>query len=383
MLLFVRSFSLMGITMVSRMQDGTKKRIAFVFIIALLSSAIWFRWQEKHSVTSSDNGNRIPLAVLGDSDSHSYHDPLNQTDRGGEFKNVTLQWTDVIQRLRPDSFNMGEKSTWGTRRIIAEVNRFFGLEANTPPKFDYRFNYALSGMAGSSLLEAWPWQAKWFAARIRSNESLWQKGVVIIRIGTNDIGQMKHLQAYAQSGLTPEVQTRVEMHVRQIADAVKLIRDKNQSVRIVLTGIFDNTVVSHDGLPTYTKFQVLKMRDVLDEFDNGLRSVTRTSHGIAFMNDRQWFQKYWPEDPLTLERSENQLFLGGTVGITNTKGDHPKNVILGDNHAGTVMNALWAGELIQLMNHKFGFQVPPIKKDEIADLVDPTGKLGISKGKGQ
>src|SRR3546814_8912268 len=58
---------------------------------------------------------RIPLAVLGDSDSHSYQDtisfPVSTPARGGQFRSITLQWTEVLARMRDKDLDLGQ---WGT-----------------------------------------------------------------------------------------------------------------------------------------------------------------------------------------------------------------------------------------------------------------------------
>ena len=67
----------------------------------------------------------IPLAVLGDSDSHAYQDsiliPLSSGKRGGKFRATTLQWTEVLDKLRSTQINQGAWGVWGAPIKIAET----------------------------------------------------------------------------------------------------------------------------------------------------------------------------------------------------------------------------------------------------------------------
>jgi hypothetical protein len=59
----------------------------------------------------------IRFAVLGDSDSQSFHDSLTLADpslRGGPYRATTWQWTEVLARLRGDQIDSGEWGAWGT-----------------------------------------------------------------------------------------------------------------------------------------------------------------------------------------------------------------------------------------------------------------------------
>ena len=55
---------------------------------------------------------RVPIAVLGDSDSHSFHDrkyfPHGSDHRGGKYRPITFNWPEVLMRLRGDQIDLGE-----------------------------------------------------------------------------------------------------------------------------------------------------------------------------------------------------------------------------------------------------------------------------------
>lgn len=106
----------------------------------------------------------IPLAVLGDSDSHSYHDTIsfkNPLERGGKFRSITFQWTEVLARLRNNQIDQGYWGVWGSRRgLIAEFRSALGLEGRAPKKLDFRYNFAVSGAGCADLVEGYSRQTQ-------------------------------------------------------------------------------------------------------------------------------------------------------------------------------------------------------------------------------
>ena len=75
--------------------------------IALCALVAW-RWQvERERILvppDPADAAAVALAVIGDSDSHSYQDiytfPSASPMRGGAFRQGSLQWTEVLDRLR-------------------------------------------------------------------------------------------------------------------------------------------------------------------------------------------------------------------------------------------------------------------------------------------
>lgn len=91
---------------------------------------------------------QIRFAVLGDSDSQSYHDTLMLRDpgmRGGPWRATTWQWTEILARLRGDQIDLGNWGAWGTGKYRAYFDEAAGFPARTPPKDDYRYDFAISG----------------------------------------------------------------------------------------------------------------------------------------------------------------------------------------------------------------------------------------------
>jgi hypothetical protein len=88
--------------------------------------------------------------------------------RGGEYHDVTLQWTEVLAATRADYFDMGGVGEHGNRGIVARARSWLGLEAKTPRKNDFRWNYARSGARCASLTTEWPEQTRWLVSAIES-----------------------------------------------------------------------------------------------------------------------------------------------------------------------------------------------------------------------
>ena len=144
----------------------------------------------------------IPLAVLGDSDSHSYHDTIsfkNPLERGGKFRSITFQSTEVLERLRNNQIDQGSWGVWGSKRgLIAELRSAIGLEGRAPKKLDFQYNFAVSGAGCADLVEGYGRQTQRLLYLMKKKPLQWQNGLIVIRIGINSIGQTRQLERYAE-----------------------------------------------------------------------------------------------------------------------------------------------------------------------------------------
>lgn len=323
----------------------------------------------------------ISLAVLGDSDSHSYHDhlmiPETTSSRGGKLRPVTWQWTEVLARLRGRYIDEGEWGIWGMPVKLAEILDRLGWGGRAPRKEDYRFNFAVSGAECSDLMTGYYRQAPRLVALMDQEPTRWAAGVVSIRIGVNTLGKTTDLDRFAREGATPAVKLEVTQCVDWIRQAVALIRQRHPQTRFVLVGIFDNA----NWAPDVGRWQSAQAHGnivaVLDIFDDALRRLVEGDTHMAFFDDRAWFRKYWGDRGPDGRPVYGQVNFGGRVSVTNTQGDEPVHATVTDGHAGSVWNELWAKDFIALLNAAFGANIPPLSTEEIVRFVDADGTFGL------
>lgn len=349
-------------------------------ILFLTFLILLFRPEWEHMDMHNYTPGRIPIMVLGDSDSHSYRDSYIGIHRGGKYHDVTFQWTEILARLRPADVDLGPFGYWGTRGTFFRIRKLLGLYARMPRKQDFEYNFAFSGAKCDTLApHSYLKQSYNAITLIDKNPAYWSNGLVIIRIGINDIGQWPQLKKYIAGNITPQIKKPIQNCIARIRDAVSLIRMHQSSVKIILLGIMDNS-----NWPPIMPLDDVGHRNinkVLDIYDNGLRSIARTDPNILFVEDRKWVEKtigYWNTKQHIGFREIN---LGGKTNITNTKGNRPTNIILNDEHSSTVLNGLWVRHLFHKINNHFGTGFTPLLNSEIADLVDPNGQLGIAPPK--
>lgn len=324
----------------------------------------------------------VPLAVLGDSDSHSYHDriliPETSSKRGGKFGPTTWQWTEILARLRGRYVDQGEWGVRGTPVKVAETLDWLGWGGRAPRKEDYRFNFAVSGAECQELMLGYYRQAPRLLSLMDREPERWKNGIVSIRIGVNTIGLAPALDRFAKNGVTPEVRSEIQQCADWILQAVDLVRRSHPQTRFVLVGILDNS----DWPPYFGRWITEREREnissALDVFDSALRTIADRDSRIVFFDDRAWFRRTWGERDENGKPAFRNVSLGGRATVTNnTQGDEPINAVVADGHAGVVWNALWAQQYVALLNSAFGLNIPAISTEEIARFVDPSGAFGL------
>jgi hypothetical protein len=323
---------------------------------------------------------RIPLAVLGDSDSHSYHDGVLLRDpslRGGEFRPTTYQWTEILARLRGNEIDLGEWGIWGTRRTLATLLEHVGIPARAPRKEDYRYNFALSGAVCEDLLEGPERQVERLLHLMKEAPSRWERGVVVIRIGINSIGNREDLDRYAQSGLDGENRRGIEACTADVRRAMTMIREAFSHTKFIVVGMSDDTNLPDNFARWRDRASIRNIESVFAWYEDSLKALCAADPQAAFFSDREWFKSVWGFRGEDGSSEYREVSLGGPVAVANRIGDHPRNVTLADGHAGTVSNGLWARSLVELLNARFGFAIEPISAAEIAELADPQGVYGI------
>lgn len=349
---------------------------ATAFILQLFLLTVWSFATEAGPINSP-----IRFGVLGDSDSHSFHDRIlinEPRERGGEFRAITYQWTEIIARLRPQQVDMGKWGEWGTAGRIASVLGAIGFEDRAPRKEDYRYNFAISGAKCENLTTGMSRQTQRLVYLMDRDTEAWANGIITIRIGINNIGTHEPLNRFAHNGLTPETQREASDCAAYVRESVRLIRANHPTTRIVLIGVLNNS----DFVPWISHWQapmeLQNIAAVLDVYDDALKQLAAADPNILFWDDRAWFAHYFGDRDDAGKPRYHSTHLQGPTPITYTQGDAPINAILADGHAGTVWNGLWARDLLEALNRRFGYAFTPIKEHEIAVLADPNGKLGLS-----
>lgn len=354
--------------------------IAIITISVITFLTFLFRPEWEQLGLNNHIAGRVPIIVIGDSDSHSYRDSYIGIRRGGKYHDVTLQWTEILARTRPSEVDLGPFGFWGTRGTFFRIRKLLGFYARMPRKQDFKYDFAFSGAKCDSLSpESYLKQSYNAATLLKQRPGYWDKGLVIIRIGVNDFGQWRHLRKYVDGNITPQIRRPILNCVHRIQNAVSLIRKYNASVKIILVGIMDNS--NWPPVVPLSDAGHRNINKVLDIFDDGLRSIARKDANVLFVDDRKWVEQsigYWNSNAHIGYREIN---LGGPTNITNTAGDNPHNIILNDEHSSTVLNGLWIRHLFHKINEHFGIGFTPLLNSEIADLADPTGQYGIAPPK--
>lgn len=324
----------------------------------------------------------VSFGVLGDSDSHAYHDGLNfdgkPEARGGALRLRTWQWTEVLAHLRPDQLDLGPWGTWGTRfRRLSMVRDAVGLDGRFPAKEDSRYNQAYSGAVCENLNAPQADQTGHLLTAMHGAPERWKDGVVLIRIGVNDFGGAEGLEALSQNPDAPGPVASIDACLHEIRTAVARLRRPYPGLRLVLVGMFNNA----EWAPLHSRWRspqaMANIQNGLARFDRGLRSIAKGDPRMMFFDDQAWFTALWGSRLPSGTGAYKVLRFGPHFEVSNTSGDAPQHATLADGHAGTVWNALWAQALVSQLNQAFGLSIKPLQTDELLNFADPDGRFGM------
>lgn len=364
-----------------------KKFIWLALCGVIIFGVLWLvfapdqRMQQSLHGRSSDEA-AVPFGVLGDSDSHAYHDELTFARwpgaRGGQMRQRTWQWTEVLANLRSTQLDPGPWGTWGTRfRRLSMLRDALGQDGRFPAKQDHLFNQAYSGAVCSNLNDPPQDQTQRLLTLMARAPVRWQQGVVVIRIGTNDFGKQAALDALSRNPSDPDVVALIDSCLSHIARAVQRLRQTQPELRIVLVGIFNNAEWEKFHHLWQSPEALAAIRLGLARFDQGLRALVAQDPRMAFFDDQAWFAARWGSREATGMADYRRVRFGSRFEVSNTGGDDPRHATLQDGHAGTVWNALWAQSMVELINERFGLNVPGLSTDELVNFVDADGQLGM------
>ncbi|MDO4905903.1 MAG: GDSL-type esterase/lipase family protein [Lautropia sp.] len=329
---------------------------------------------------------KVRLAVLGDSDSHAFHDHIalkagTEEARGGLHQASTWQWTEILAQLRPRDIDQGPFGEIGASRVSGYLRRHLLGSLVRQRKEDFRYNFAMSGAPCSALLDPTSGQVPALLAEMKTNAQDWKTipSVVLIRIGINSLGKEADLAQFAEQGPDAANLSRVNDCADHVSQAVTMLKAQYPSLRIVLVGILNNV----DWPPFHQKWQrpaeLANIDAVLEVYDDRLRNLARTVDGVSFFDDRAFFSHHFGGRNAEGKPDYRQVDLGGKRKVRVTQGDEPYNAVLADGHAGTVWNGLWAAAIVEELNRVTGADIRPITEAEVAHIADPDGSFGLWK----
>jgi hypothetical protein len=343
--------------------------VAVLAIVAIAAYALLFYRSPPSSQAVSPSV--PPVAVLGDSDSHSYQDRISfapaSGERGAEYRDISLQWTEVLARLRGDALDFGAWGVYGTSRIPAYIAKKLGIVVRKPRREDYRYNFAMSGAECSDLMAGWE-EAPALVRLMDDEPARWQHGIVIVRIGINTFGKLKQMEGLARDPPDPDVIARIDGCIGDYKNAVALIRTRYPGTRFVLVGIFDNLNWSRYFERWQSPGEVANIQKGLDRFDDALRAMAAADPNIAFFDDRAWFRARWGSRDADGRPAYRTVRFAG-LDVVNAEGNAPHNLALEDGHSGLVSSTLWAQSMLRLMNERFGLGIRDIDDAEAARFV--------------
>ena len=322
------------------------------------------------------------IAVMGDSDSQGFQDrvyfPAGGRLRGGANQHVTLQWTEVLSRMRGDTVDLGPRAVWGGRRTVVKLMAWLGCQRRLPRKHDHCFNFAFGGANCDELVGGVAAQLPSLLRVMTADPERWREGVVIIRVGIVDLGGPGRLQAMARDPDAAELVERIDACVGHVRAAVERLRAAHPETRIGLVGILNNV----DHPPQFARFRSRRSLEnvtrALDRFDDGLREIASTNDGIAFFDDRAWFRGRWGERGPNGELNYRSVRLG-SHDIEHAMGDDPRCSVLADGHAGLAWNVMWAQALVDWLRDEFDLPVDPISDQEAGAFFDDLAAKAVPR----
>lgn len=314
---------------------------------------------------------KVSLAVMGDSNSLSYQDRVslpNPEQRGGVHRERTLQWGEVIARLRSDEVDPGPWEVSGVSNPSLRWLDVLGIPvARAPRKQDYRYNFANDGADCAQLMSTRRRQAPRLVALMNQEPARWAHGVVVIRIGLSDLFKVMDVQA--QTPGVAAVQAAVQGCLSRYRDAVALIRSHHPRTHIVLVNAFEDSQDAAFLERWQSAREIGNIARMFDEYDAGLRAIVSSVPHTSFFDDRAWFRRHWGSRDADGRPAYKTVAIGPDLRVTHSVGDAPRHSMLADDHNGLVWNVLWAQALVAHLNDVAKLPISPISDTEVERFV--------------
>ena len=310
---------------------------------------------------------RVAIAVLGDSDSQGYRDMTWNPPpaRGGAYRNITLQWTESLARLRADQIDLGDVDWWGARGKIAHALSWIGVSRRIPRKYDHQYNFAFGGASSRDLIEGVNCQAPQLLALMNRDPQRWRRGAVIIRIGIIDLGGDTILRQMAKDPDAPSVTRTIATCSSRIAKAIDMIQARHPETRFMIVGVINNSDCPPNSERPMPLADLANTERALDRFDNAMRELAARDQRITFFDDRSWFRSRWGGRSPDGKPNYKPYQMGDSICVTHASGDAPSNSVLADKHAGLVLNTLWSQSVSNVLAAEMALAIDPIQDDEV------------------
>ena len=352
-------------------------------LLGIAAAAALMRWDNdvpEAATARVVSPRAIPLAVMGDSNSHSYQDRLNFSaesgERGGIHQARSFNWVEVLARLRGEEIDVGPWVTWGRTSPLVDVLDLLHLPVGRAPrKDDYLYNFAFSAMGCKALMEGENRQAPRLVALMDREPERWRRGVVVIRTGLGEWSQSMDLQA--QNPMASALQPVIDGCVKYIGEAIRLIHASHPDTRVVVVG-----VVNEASDPLYfdrwnSGLEFGNIEKALGRLNAALQQTAESQPNTVFFDDQAWVLARWGSRDAEGRPVYKTVTIGGALQVTNTTGNAPSNALLDDHHAGLAYNALWAQSMVSSLNASFGLSITPISDAELAGFVLPLARASF------
>ncbi|MGR4868170.1 SGNH/GDSL hydrolase family protein [Variovorax sp. LARHSF232] len=317
------------------------------------------------------SGAKVSLAVMGDSNSLSYQDRIslpNPEQRGGTYRARTLNWGEVIARLRGNEVDPGPWEISGVSNPSLRWLDVLGIPvARAPRKEDYRYNFANDGADCSQLMGTRRRQAPRLVRLMDQEPQRWKHGVVVIRIGLSDLARVIDIQA--QTPGVPAVQAALQGCQAYFREAVALIRSRHPDTHIVLVNAFEDSQDAAYLQRWQSAREIDNIARMFDAHDQGLRAIVAQVPNTSFFDDRAWFRRHWGARDAVGKPAFKTVAIGPKLRVTHSVGDAPIHSMLADDHNGLVWNVLWAQAMVAHLRDVARLPVTPISDEEVERLV--------------
>lgn len=277
------------------------------------------------------------IAVIGDSQSDEYR---TDDKRGYTYAPTTLNWVEILGRYR---------------------NLYFGKigQFEEPRRSGYQYNYARTGATTLSMLSSG--QHIGVSKLVKDNNV----NVIIIYIGANDFAPSvlnNGYEAIYDDNLTDaQLFEKINSTVSNIKTAVDTIQSSGD-VRIILVTIPDWGRNPSIRLAFPLPHQRTRVTDVINQVNNELKILAKKNNLLLIDINKVY-------ENLQSQRLDKKIAVGDLVLENTLPSDNPRHLFLDDGiHAGTVLNALFANEIIQTLNTVISSPISTLSHDEILQI---------------